>query len=79
MKLLLTVQNATSIETDLQFVKHFDGLVGGTEAAINQKLRGALEPLFDELRGPNHRVVVLSAQTMMNFAVDVCYSLGLAH
>lgn len=53
MKLSLVVQDATSIEADLQFVKHFDGRIGGSEAAINRKLRGALAPVFDELERSN--------------------------
>ncbi len=60
MKLLLTVQDATSIEADLQFVKHFDGRVGGSEAAINRKLRGTLAPVFDEVERsepPSSRIV----------------------
>jgi hypothetical protein len=60
MKLMLATQDATAIEADLQFVKHFDGLVGGSEAAINRKLRGALAPVFDEVEKsepPSGRIV----------------------
>ena len=49
MKLTLTAQDETAIEADLQFVKHFDGVIGGSEAGINRSLRGALAPVFDEL------------------------------
>lgn len=60
MELVLTVQDATTIEADLQFVKHFDGLVGGAEAAINGRLRGELGPVFDEIEvynPPSGRIV----------------------
>jgi hypothetical protein len=60
MKLLLTARDATAIEADLQIVKHFDGRVGGSEAAINKKLRGALAAVFDELersQPPSGRIV----------------------
>lgn len=60
MELVLTVQDATTIEADLQFVKHFDGLVGGAEAAINGRLRGELGPVFDEVEvynPPSGRIV----------------------
>ena len=67
MRLSLVTKDATVIEADLQFVKHFDGLVGGSEAAINRELRGVLAPVFDELERsipPSGRIVRAEANTV---------------
>ncbi len=61
MRLVLRCGDATSIESDVQVVKHFDGWVGGSEAAINQALRGSLRPVFTKLekqRPPASRLVL---------------------
>lgn len=67
MELSLIAQDAASVEADLQFVKHFDGLVGGSEAAINQELGGALAPVFEELERstpPSGRIVRSDVDTI---------------
>jgi hypothetical protein len=43
MNLFLLSENATDVNSDLQFVKHFDGLIGGAEAAIDNSVGGLVE------------------------------------
>lgn len=78
VKLSLIVQDATSIDADLQFVKHFDGVIGGSEAAINRKLRGALPPCSMSLRDPTLRVAVSCGLTWIKFAAVDSWYWGLA-
>jgi hypothetical protein len=48
MRLHLITSDAREITADIQFVKHFDGLIGGAEAALDNAIRGGLQQtLFD--------------------------------
>ena len=49
MRLHLVTANAREIVADVQFVKHFDGLIGGAELALDQAINGGLRPALIRL------------------------------
>jgi hypothetical protein len=49
MQISLVAADATEIRADVQCVKHFDGRLGGSEAALNRELGGALGPILDDM------------------------------
>jgi hypothetical protein len=60
MRLRLVTADAREINADVQFVKHFDGLIGGAEKALDDALSGALREIlivFDSNKFDSSRVV----------------------
>ena len=62
MKLRLVCADARKVEADVQFVKHFNGLLGGAEAELNLAAHGALESALIELDDKDINSITLQVQ-----------------
>jgi hypothetical protein len=49
MRLHLAESDARDVAADLQFVKHFHGLIGGSEEVLDKAIRGKIRKLLNSL------------------------------
>ena len=64
MRLHLVHCDARDVAADVQFVKHFDGLIGGSEEALDEGTGGTIRALLNSLEskpfGKSHLIDVPS-------------------
>jgi hypothetical protein len=79
MRLHLVTADATKIVADLQLVKHFDGLFGGAEKALDKATNGSLQSTLAEMesnRFLNSRIVGLSRNKVIGSKNLLVLNLG---